>query len=152
VIGPLIGLYILRYFPRDGNAEADLRLSDTFTRLLLEIGCRNHPAPINYFGVPMDLGQNRRERILWGRAPSVTPVAAAAASSPGLQVKETFRLYRCTAIIEEVRHLSQDDHMHNAEAIASVCHLSPMTRYANRWLLTNGGLLYWAATMSVHWV
>jgi arginase len=78
-------------------------------------------APINIFGVPMDLGQNRRGVDM---GPSAIRYAGLQPrlQSLGLQVKDSGNI--TVPIIEEVRHLSQDNHMHNAEAIASVCQLT----------------------------
>ena len=78
-------------------------------------------APISIFGVPMDLGQNRRGVDM---GPSAIRYAGLQPrlQSLGLQVKDSGNI--TVPIIEEVRHLSQDDHMHNAEAIASVCQLT----------------------------
>jgi arginase len=78
-------------------------------------------ASINIFGVPMDLGQNRRGVDM---GPSAIRYAGLQPrlQSLGLQVKDSGNI--TVPIIEEVRHLSQDDHMHNAEAIASVCQLT----------------------------
>src|SRR5215510_10409867 len=78
-------------------------------------------APVNIFGVPMDLGQNRRGVDM---GPSAIRYAGLQPrlQSLGLQVKDSGNIN--VPIIEEVRHLSQDDHMHNAEAIASVCQLT----------------------------
>jgi len=74
--------------------------------------------PINIFGVPMDLGQNRRGVDM---GPSAIRYAGLQQrlQSLGLQVQDSGNI--SVPIIEQVRHLSQDDHMHNAEAIASVC-------------------------------
>ena len=78
-------------------------------------------APINIFGVPMDLGQNRRGVDM---GPSAIRYAGLQQrlQSLGLSVQDSGNI--AVPIIEEVRHLSQDDHMHNAEAIASVCQLT----------------------------
>jgi arginase len=78
-------------------------------------------APVNIFGVPMDLGQNRRGVDM---GPSAIRYAGLQPrlQSLGLQVKDSGNIN--VPIIEEVRHLSQDNHMHNAEAIASVCQLT----------------------------
>ena len=78
-------------------------------------------APVNIFGVPMDLGQNRRGVDM---GPSAIRYAGLQPrlQSLGLQVKDSGNIN--VPIIEEVRHLSQDDHMHNAAAIASVCQLT----------------------------
>ncbi len=74
--------------------------------------------PINIFGVPMDLGQNRRGVDM---GPSAIRYAGLQQrlQSLGLQVQDSGNIP--VPIIEQVRHLSQDDHMHNAGAIASVC-------------------------------
>jgi arginase len=78
-------------------------------------------APINIFGVPMDLGQNRRGVDM---GPSAIRYAGLQQrlQSLGLQVQDSGNI--AVPIIEAVRHLSQDDHMHNADAIASVCQLT----------------------------
>ena len=77
--------------------------------------------PIHIFGVPMDLGQNRRGVDM---GPSAIRYAGLQQrlQSLGLQVQDSGNI--TVPIIEEVRHLSQDDQMHNAEAIASVCQLT----------------------------
>jgi len=77
--------------------------------------------PINIFGVPMDLGQNRRGVDM---GPSAIRYAGLQQrlQSLGLQVRDSGNI--TVPIIEEVRHLSQNNHMHNAEAIASVCQLT----------------------------
>jgi arginase len=74
--------------------------------------------PINIFGVPMDLGQNRRGVDM---GPSAIRYAGLQQrlQSLGFEVHDSGNIN--VPIIEEVRHLSQDDHMHNAEAIVSVC-------------------------------
>ncbi len=74
--------------------------------------------PISIFGVPMDLGQNRRGVDM---GPSAIRYAGLQQrlQSLGLKVQDSGNIP--VPIIEQVRHLSQDDHMHNAEAIASVC-------------------------------
>lgn len=75
-------------------------------------------APINIIGVPMDLGQNRRGVDM---GPSAIRYAGLQdrLQSLGFTVRDSGNIP--VPIIEEVRHLSQDAHMHNAEAIASVC-------------------------------
>ena len=74
--------------------------------------------PINIFGVPMDLGQNRRGVDM---GPSAIRYAGLQQrlQSLGLKVQDSGNIP--VPIIEQVRHLSHDDHMHNAGAIASVC-------------------------------
>jgi arginase len=74
--------------------------------------------PINIFGVPMDLGQNRRGVDM---GPSAIRYAGLQQrlQNLGLKVHDSGNI--AVPIIEQVRHLSQDDHMHNAQAIASVC-------------------------------
>ncbi len=78
-------------------------------------------APINIFGVPMDLGQNRRGVDM---GPSAIRYAGLQhrLQSLGLEVQDSGNIV--VPIIEELRHLSQDDQMHNAEAIAAVCQLT----------------------------
>lgn len=78
-------------------------------------------APINIFGVPMDLGQNRRGVDM---GPSAIRYAGLQQRLQGLGLSVQDSGNIAVPIIEEVRHLSQDDHMHNAEAIASVCRLT----------------------------
>ncbi|MBA3873921.1 MAG: arginase [Anaerolineae bacterium] len=78
-------------------------------------------APINIFGVPMDLGQNRRGVDM---GPSAIRYAGLQQRLQGLGLSVQDSGNITVPIIEEVRHLSQDDHMHNAEAIASVCRLT----------------------------
>ena len=75
-------------------------------------------SPINIFGVPMDLGQNRRGVDM---GPSAIRYAGLQQrlQSIGLQVRDAGNI--SVPIVEELRHLSQDMHMHNAEAIAGVC-------------------------------
>ncbi len=77
--------------------------------------------PIHIFGVPMDLGQNRRGVDM---GPSAIRYAGfqQRLQSIGLHVQDSGNI--AVPIIEEVRHLSQYDHMHNAAAIASVCQLT----------------------------
>jgi len=74
--------------------------------------------PINIFGVPMDLGQTRRGVDM---GPSAIRYAGLQQrlQSLGLEVHDSGNI--TVPIVEQVRHLSQDDHMHNAQAIASVC-------------------------------
>ena len=78
-------------------------------------------ATINIFGVPMDLGQNRRGVDM---GPSAIRYAnlQQRLQSLGLTVQDSGNIV--VPIIEELRHLSQDDKMHNAEAIAAVCQLT----------------------------
>ena len=75
-------------------------------------------SPINIFGVPMDLGQNRRGVDM---GPSAIRYAGLQQrlQSIGVQVRDAGNI--AVPIVEELRHLSQDMHMHNAEAIAGVC-------------------------------
>lgn len=76
--------------------------------------------PINIYGVPMDLGQNRRGVDM---GPSAIRYAGLQErlKNIGLEVRDCGNI--AVPIIEEVRHLPQDEHMHNAESIASVCQL-----------------------------
>lgn len=77
--------------------------------------------PINIFGVPMDLGQNRRGVDM---GPSAIRYAGLQQrlKSIGLQVRDCGNI--TVPIAEEVSHRSQDARMHNADAIAQVCQVT----------------------------
>ena len=74
---------------------------------------------ISIFGVPMDLGQSRRGVDM---GPSAIRYAGLQTrlQTLGYSVRDAGNIN--VPIIEELRHLPNDAKMHNAAAIASVCH------------------------------
>ncbi len=73
---------------------------------------------INIFGVPMDLGQNRRGVDM---GPSAIRYAGLQPRLEGLNLQVRDMGNIAVPIIEELRHLPDDINMHNATAISAVC-------------------------------
>lgn len=76
------------------------------------------PPPVRIYGVPMDLGQNRRGVDM---GPSAIRYAGldSRLERLGLTVREGGNIH--VPNVEEIRHLMQIPNAHNAQAIADVC-------------------------------